>query len=274
MDILGGLDFGDGTTEIVDYLNIGGSVRHKLRSSIIGLRALGDAPRPDKLADAANDLLGLTRRVSDIDTLCTLFDGLYSLPDKELVAMLSKALGMLDPVIEALRRVFRAWLAFIETCLRIIFAGVGAAVPGDARLIEIPLPDDPRLAALHGALKKYVHRGFCPFEPIKRLTNLLSYPWPELLGALKKIEPNAVVHLHGFGQRVRKAAAPLKLSAPTLPARPAACPPELHDKLNGFLDYCRTIYPALEAREKEYIKITKALFAVAAVIDDARARLQ
>lgn len=250
--------------------SVGNNAIFKVRDNILDWKLLPKKSTQQRKIQTVNDILNLGRFIDNPKALCAIIKEIYELPDKDLIKALSKNLNLTEPLEISLRKLYYVWADLIETIFAILLEQENVEVSPMISLLsdlKNTLEDLPTDFPLLKKLKLYEHKGYCPCEPVKRISNLFTFPLGDMIHFIKSKNPTFMIGIdlneiyERFVDIINQIDIENKKLIPAVKSRkplPNAKSGEMLDKyVEYFIDLYRVSLPALKEQEKKYIELAK-----------------
>ncbi len=263
--------------------SVGNNALYKIRSNIMDWKMLPKHLSKQRKIQTVNDILNLGRFISNPKALCAIIKEIYNLPDKDLIKALSKSLDLHESLDIAFRKLYYVWCDLMEFATFVLLEqeGIAAEAPILSHLANNEeLEGSPIKPKLLDKIRKYEHKGYCPREPVKRITNLFTFPLNDIIAEVKAKDPTFMigVDLNDVYQRItdivkqiniesRKEIVGIKNRKPLPDIKETDSSKQLSLYVDMFIDLYRIALPALKQQEKKNIALSKSLLKVCKAIE-------
>ncbi len=245
---------------------IGGMAVHQIRNNLLDWKLLSDET---KRIQTINDILNLGQYVDDPKLLCAVIEEIYNLPNEDILKAMVKSLNLLEPLDIALRKLYYVWCDLMEFMLLTLLKLENITV------IDFSLKDLKNIKTksykINEMIDKYDHKGYCPCEPIKRITNLFNFPMGEIVDEIKKIEPSFMIDID-----LNRVYYDIEKIVKTIDNPPDDHiglrtkfdnKGDLNDCMEQFIGLYKIMLPALQKQEEHYIEKSKKVLEICNIIE-------
>ncbi len=252
---------------------VGGETLYKMQNNILEWKLLPKEAQKKQI-QTINDILNLPKFIDDPKVLCKIIKEIYNLPNKELIEVMTKSLSLKKPLEISLRKLFYVWQDLIEILMATLLESENIQVPPDMDLLSnIKFIEFKNNSLFDNFIKSlnYTHKSYCPFDPINRILNILSFPLQKLISLIEEKTP-LFININDIYKEIKKIVEQIKLVNNNKPEvvierEDFGTANELNKCVEIFLKLYGKLFTSLEEREQHYIDISRQILKICSVIE-------
>jgi hypothetical protein len=216
----------------------------------------------DKKISVVNDILALQEYIDDPKILCRVICVFFELPPRDLIKVLAKTLNLAKPIEIMLRKLYYVWLDLINMVLATYiehafsYAEVEKALTKTAESpIMLVQELDKKL------LGAYKHVGYCPYEPIVRVKNILTFPLSDVIKKVRRYDSTFLAHVNintVYGD-ILGIVKQLNINLDVKKNHNSKCGKSLESCVDSFLGLYDKYHDTLISLESTYIAVAKQI---------------